>query len=125
MTRKVRVVNADLPGDAVQGLGEAAVVLVDAGELPADLGPRDAGSRPGRPPAVEEVRGRVPEQGAGVESAHQGEGEDDGVGAQVFVEGGIEHDVIALEVCREEGELRRTPLGGEQLLLASEPSRGV
>jgi hypothetical protein len=39
MGGKVRIVDADLPGDTVQGLGEAAIVLVDAGELPADLGP--------------------------------------------------------------------------------------
>ena len=39
MSGKVRIVNADLPGDAVQGLGEAAIVLVDAGELSADLDP--------------------------------------------------------------------------------------
>ena len=47
MGGKVRIVDTDLAGDAVERLGEAAIVLVDAGELPADLGPRDARSRPG------------------------------------------------------------------------------
>lgn len=34
---EVRIVEADFFGDVIQGLDEAAVVLIDARELPSDL----------------------------------------------------------------------------------------
>jgi hypothetical protein len=100
---KVRIVETDFFGDAVQGLDEAAVVLVDARELPSDLVPGDPGLRPGGPTAIEEVGRGVPEEGAGVEPAHQRQRQDDRIVAQVLMEGRIEDDAVALEV-RGRGE---------------------
>src|SRR5947207_3308402 len=84
--------------------GEAAIVLVDARELPAHEGPANPGLRAGRPAAVEEIGGCVPKKGTGVEPPHQRERQDNRVVAQVLMEGRVEDDPIALEVRGEKRE---------------------
>ncbi|HZF14241.1 MAG TPA: hypothetical protein VFE33_36065 [Thermoanaerobaculia bacterium] len=110
---KVRVVGADLVSDAIQRLREPAVELVDAGELAADDLPGDHTWSASRPTAVEKIGSGIPEERPVVKPPHEGERQDDGVIAQVFVKRRVEKDTVALDVRGQEGELR-AGLRGEE-----------
>jgi hypothetical protein len=121
--REVWIVGADLVGYAVQGEGQPAIELVDARELPADDLPGDYARGAGRPAAVEEIGGGIPEEGAVVKPPHEGEGEDDGVAAQILMERRVEEDAVALDVRWKERELGAGLLGKEPPRLGAVPRR--
>jgi hypothetical protein len=96
--REGRVVDTDLLGDPVERLDEAAIVLVDARELPAHEWPSDPGLRTSRPAAIKEIGGRVPEEGTGMEPPHERKRQNHRIFAQILMEDRVEDDAVTLQV---------------------------
>jgi hypothetical protein len=95
---EVFVLKADLVGDLVEGLGEPAIVAVDARELTTDEPPGNAARQACGVAAIEEERGDIPEERSRVEAPHEREREADGVLAEVGVELRVENNAVSADV---------------------------